>query len=293
MAQNISLLGASYSAVPAVKLPKTGGGTATFTDVTDTTAAAADVASGKYFYDANGVKTQGTASGGGSATLKFGAIRPDAAAWKTYSFDKKLVSDMSKTIPSYSTSAQTIQASDTIATVTLDFTNYNYFILTRCFTYPIYSASTKGKGKFDFTIASAINEVAENPDAQFHSLVDGSSYTVGRSLVTTNTYVRCFYWSGSNTKTSAFNSSYGTYQTVPTHSLSSSTLTIKSPALMMRGSTTYLTSTYWGTITDVRYQYVIEVYRAEKGNLNIDGWMHTSQTAHMADCINGNDHKLT
>ena len=65
MAQNITLLGASYSAVPAVTLPKTGGGTATFTDVTDTTAAAADVASGKYFYDAAGVRTQGTASGGG------------------------------------------------------------------------------------------------------------------------------------------------------------------------------------------------------------------------------------
>lgn len=65
MAQNITLLGANYSAVPAVTLPKTGGGTATFTDVTDTTAAAGDVASGKYFYTAAGVKTQGTASGGG------------------------------------------------------------------------------------------------------------------------------------------------------------------------------------------------------------------------------------
>lgn len=32
MAQNITLMGASYSAVPAVQLPKTGGGTATFVD---------------------------------------------------------------------------------------------------------------------------------------------------------------------------------------------------------------------------------------------------------------------
>lgn len=65
MAQNITLMGASYSAVPAVLLPKTGGGTATFTDVTDTTASASDVASGKYFYTSAGVKTQGTSSGGG------------------------------------------------------------------------------------------------------------------------------------------------------------------------------------------------------------------------------------
>ena len=68
MAQNITLLGASYSAVPAVTLPKTGGGTATFTDVTDTTAAASDVASGKYFYTSAGVRTQGTSSGGGGSS---------------------------------------------------------------------------------------------------------------------------------------------------------------------------------------------------------------------------------
>lgn len=67
MAQNITLLGASYTGVPSVNLPKTGGGTASFTDVTDTTAAAADVASGKYFYTAAGVRTAGTASGGGGS----------------------------------------------------------------------------------------------------------------------------------------------------------------------------------------------------------------------------------
>lgn len=32
MAQNITLMGANFSAVPAVQLPKTGGGTATFVD---------------------------------------------------------------------------------------------------------------------------------------------------------------------------------------------------------------------------------------------------------------------
>ena len=68
MAQNITLMGASYADVPAVELPKTGGGSAMFTDVSDTTAVAADVASGKYFYNSAGAKTQGTASGGGGAS---------------------------------------------------------------------------------------------------------------------------------------------------------------------------------------------------------------------------------
>ncbi len=69
MAQNITLMGANYSAVPGVQLPKTGGGTALFTDVTDTTAAAADVATGKYFYTAAGVRTEGTNAGGGGGSV--------------------------------------------------------------------------------------------------------------------------------------------------------------------------------------------------------------------------------
>ena len=94
---NITLLGASYTDVPAVDLPQTGGGTVRFyengggtpaisvvdttdshggtvrtitaLDISDTTAVASDVAQGKYFYTAAGVKTAGTGSGGGpSAT---------------------------------------------------------------------------------------------------------------------------------------------------------------------------------------------------------------------------------
>lgn len=65
MAQNITLLGASYTAVPAVTLPKTGGGIAQFDDTTDANASASDIAQGKTAY-VNGVKLVGTASGGGS-----------------------------------------------------------------------------------------------------------------------------------------------------------------------------------------------------------------------------------
>lgn len=76
MSQNITWLGASYSDVPAVTLPKTGGGTARFTDVTDTTATASDVAQGSYFYTSSGVRTAGTASGGGGDSYTRTTIVP-------------------------------------------------------------------------------------------------------------------------------------------------------------------------------------------------------------------------
>ena len=68
MAQNVTVAGASYSNVPSIVLPKTGGGTASFIDTTiaSNAATAADIASGKLAY-VNGVLITGTASGGGGS----------------------------------------------------------------------------------------------------------------------------------------------------------------------------------------------------------------------------------
>ncbi len=86
MAQNITLMGASYSAVPAVTLPKTGGGTARFDDASVTTATASDVASGKIFLAANGTITTGTASGGGGTLTVATKTLTNTAVAQTLSF---------------------------------------------------------------------------------------------------------------------------------------------------------------------------------------------------------------
>lgn len=67
---NITIAGASYQDVPAISVPKTGGGTALFPDVSPTTATAADVAQGKIFFASDGSQQTGTASGGGGGGVE-------------------------------------------------------------------------------------------------------------------------------------------------------------------------------------------------------------------------------
>lgn len=59
MAQNVTVAGASYPDVPSLLLPKTGGGSAAFFDVSDTTADIGDVAYGKTFHKADGSTASG------------------------------------------------------------------------------------------------------------------------------------------------------------------------------------------------------------------------------------------
>lgn len=91
MAQNITLLGASYTAVPAVTLPKTGGGTARFSDASVTTAVESDVAEGKKFLLADGSIGTGTASGGGGG---------DEPTYETYFDDSITVGEYGISITS-------------------------------------------------------------------------------------------------------------------------------------------------------------------------------------------------
>lgn len=81
----------------------------TIIDLTDTTAVASDVAAGKYFYTAAGVKTEGTASGGGGMTV---VETQDSHGGTIVEITGEEVTLQTKTNITPTESSQTIQADD-------------------------------------------------------------------------------------------------------------------------------------------------------------------------------------
>lgn len=64
MAQNVIINGVTYSSVPEVDIPKSGGGTAKFYDTAAADVAASEVLNGKKFAGANGMDTGSMANNG-------------------------------------------------------------------------------------------------------------------------------------------------------------------------------------------------------------------------------------
>lgn len=67
MAQNVIINGVTYQSVPAVTIPKSGGGTATFHDTSGASAEAAHILTGKTAYGASG-EVQGSMANNGSTS---------------------------------------------------------------------------------------------------------------------------------------------------------------------------------------------------------------------------------
>lgn len=77
MAQNVIINGVTYSSVPEVDIPKSGGGTAKFYDTAGADAAAGDILNGKKAYGASGEITGNMANNGatgGTISTKAGSV---------------------------------------------------------------------------------------------------------------------------------------------------------------------------------------------------------------------------
>jgi hypothetical protein len=223
-------------------------------------------------------------------TLKMGVELPAAELVQSFTYDKFIVADEGVTLPAYSTSAITLKSSANLTpTVTLSLTGYDYYVLARYLTTPVYNTSTIAKGREEYAFSSCAYEIVSIPLNTFVSS-NGKKYaSQNTTTLPVGVLNKLFYWT-SATALGVYNgAAYGCYQTVQTPSVSSAsslspTFTLKSPVLYIRGHSTYFPQAVWNTLTDIRYQYIIDVYRVQKNAYNLNGWGIFQQADHIIDC---------
>lgn len=262
MAQSIELMGATYPDVPAVQLPRTGGGTAKFTDVSGTTATAADVASGKAFFLADGTQATGTASGGLQATW-FGAVEPEFLYEYRASYN---LTDAYNWPITPTTAAQNLTwATDYTTTANanavfdrygngyhggtaLDYGQYSYVYLCSGFVLPAYSVaeSTLGKAHVIGSAFEAVMHYAARPRTASGNIVYPTTTTYGSYGNTNTSTLMCYYRTASGVLTLANNATYGVGlaaiapQQASTSSVKPAYVNFRNPTISIRASSSYM-----------------------------------------------------
>lgn len=251
----------------------------------DLTVSAGTVTAPLGYYPANASKT---------ISLKPIVLRPDAQLVQTYTFDQMAVDDLKLTIPAYTTTAQSLKSTSNLSpTVTIDPATETFFVVEKFLTIPEYSITTKAKGRQEYTYCVYFYELARVPANTVYSIDRTGSVTSAANIIATMSTYRELYWSTASALTLYGTNAYGCYQTPTAPTISGTTLTIKAPVLGVRGSTSYFTSTFMNALTDIRYQYIIDVYKAPKEALGIDGWITNEAVNHILECANSTTHKLT
>lgn len=222
-----------------------------------------------------------------------GVVRSDAKLIQRWEADDLLIADLGKTLSAYSTKAKTLVTGAALTpSITMDFANYNYYVIMRGLGIPQYNTDTKQAGRCDYCASAYLYEVVQLPSGEIVA-VDGSK-ALGQSVViqANGSIGREVYWTSATAMAVATNVTYGTYVLAQAPAVSGTTLTVKAPNYGITGNTRQMTSGAWSHIEDIRYQYVIEAYRAPKGH-GEDGWGLTSSMRHVLDCVRNHDGALT
>lgn len=237
------------------------------------------------YYSENASKT---------VSLKPTVLRPDAQLVQSYKFDKMAVDDLGITLPGYTTTATPLVATSNLSpTITVDTSTETCFIVEKFLSIPEYSISTVGKGRPEYLYCAYFYEIARVPANTVYTIDKTKAITSATNIIATMSTYRLLYWSSGSAISLYGSNAYGCYQTPTAPTISGTTLTIKAPVLGVRGSTSYFTSTYMNALTDIRYQYIIDVYKAPKQALGIDGWITNEVVNHILECANSTTHKLT
>lgn len=207
----------------------------TAVDISDTTAVASDVAQGKYFYTAVGVKTSGTASGGDGSTWSWMGRNPVKILTlpnKHFTFRELGLDSVT-----YTTSTTNVYSSQSYEQSTVcDVTEYTYYLIQKVVVEHKYFSSSP-KAAVNRAVMYAYYRISGNFDS-------AAALTTGVPDKTATSYAsRCAirYCNSSGSKNTT-GSNYGFYCStagVPSFSSLSSTtttMTWKTPTLYFKGT---------------------------------------------------------
>ena len=214
MAYDVTLQGATYSAVPSVILPQDGGGNA-------------------QFYAMNG-------------PLSFLGADAQLVTTLTLADIKLSGTDFNGWTPS--TTAKDILASRTAGTfVATDSPNWNYYIVWETvIPEVVYTGSPVDKAKPLYFVAVHVNEIYRRPSSYANIKTATLNNAVNMSAFTASNFLR-YYGSTQGSVTYTWSASYGFYAGITAATLSSAsadspTITAKSPKVTARCSTTYFST---------------------------------------------------
>lgn len=209
---DITIAGAEFQTVPSIVIPKTGGGNASFYDMEDT----------------------------------YSWMGADAELFKTFDPLTKKLSETLFASWTPSTTAKDILTAQKLGTfVAADFANYEYYILWDC-TIPIVTdASATKKALPLLAVSSQVQSIYKRPSTWANIEAENFNSGVCSSLAT-GTFLR-YYGTTTGTMTYTWATSYGFYFTLTAATFSSATaasptITVKTPKVTARCSTTYMST---------------------------------------------------
>lgn len=266
----------------------------TIIDITDTTATASDVAEGKILYTADGLRTVGTGAINDiqTNTIKPFVIRADAELVNSWSYDKLIVSDLGVTIPAYSTSSTTVvPASTLVSNLPFDFTEYTGIFICRTLATPIYDSDSFTTGRVEFSSYLMGSELVVSP-AGYAKTKNGTGVAKTARVFSRPLYAT-LDWSGYNASPIVVTQAYGCILACSNPSVSvSNVITVYSPSFALQGDATHFKQSAWEHMTDVRVQYILELYRIPITGQN-DGFMVQQLLQRVIDCFDSVSGALT
>ena len=227
-------------------------------------------------------------------TLKEGVVRPDAELIKTFSFDKWAVADLHITLPAYTGTATVFLDTEDLEQISAPDDGYRYFVIEKFCAIPTYNRSDTLKGRIEYCVSTTCYEPVFTPPNFYKSIANSDTFAQAQRVAQANGQVtKQVYYSADNVLGIYTSSTYGIGPAVQAPTVNGNRILCKSPKWQLRGSASYFTNTYWNAMTDIRLQYVIEVWRCPDNGMGQDGWNTTQVLNHMIECAQSNTHKLT